>query len=117
MTQAWRPARAGHNGLRQTRDARADGSLRALQLIETVHETEPLSVVLILQCSGSAVSPEEAMEARVRWANKAGYVVLTRNVPQQFAPYNAVIRVLGTEDRRADYLATLLDTELDRDHP
>lgn len=89
------------------------GPLRALRLIETVREVGPLTIAPIEQCTGSAASDEEVMDARVRWANRAKYVVLTRDVPTQFAPYNAVIRVLGTEDRQTDYLATLLETERD----
>jgi hypothetical protein len=85
-----------------------DDPLQALLLIETVREAEPLTITLVSQCSGGAVSPEEAMAARVKWARRARYIVLTRAVPQQFAPYNAIIRVLGTEDRRVDYLATLV---------
>ena len=86
-----------------------EGPLRALVLIETVEELEPLSIKPIPEPSGSASSPEEAMAMRVQWANRIRYTILTRDVPEQFAPYNAVIRVLGTEDRRVDYLATLVD--------
>ena len=87
----------------------AAGLLRALQLIETVPEGGPWTITVVVQRSGSALSPEEAMGARVEWANRVRYQVVTRDVPKQFAPYNAVIRVLGTEDYRADYLAILFD--------
>ena len=86
-----------------------EGPLRALQLIETVGEGEPFEIHPVSQRSGSVVSADEIMTARVKWANRAQYTVLTRNVPERFAPYNAVIRVIGTEDYRVDYLAQLDD--------
>lgn len=86
-----------------------EGPLRALILIETVEEQEPFAIRPVSEPTGSASTPAEAMAARVKWANRARYTILTRDVPPQFAPYNAIIRVLGTEDRRVDYLATLMD--------
>lgn len=49
------------------------------------------------------------MRAKVQWAERAQYTILTRDVPASFAPYNAVIRISerGTEDRQRDYLAQL----------
>jgi hypothetical protein len=94
--QAWRPGTPDLDGL------------RAIELIETVDEAQPFDIVFVLQSCGSCVAPDEAMEGRVKWANKARYRVLTRNVPGKYAPYNAVIRVLGTEDLRSDYLAVLV---------
>jgi len=57
------------------------------------------------------MSAEDLMAAKVRWAERAEYIVLTRTVPAEFAPYNAIIRVseAGTEDRDRDYLAELHD--------
>lgn len=112
MTVMWQER---HNGRRGVPAVRPEGPLRAIQLIETVSEGEPSVIVPITQCSGSAVSAKEAMAARVKWANRARYVVLTRDVPERFAPYNAIIRVLDTEDFRADYLATLVDEGHDDD--
>jgi hypothetical protein len=50
---------------------------------------------------------DEMMSAKVAWANRAGYRILTRDIPSSLAPYNALIRVneKGTEDRELDYLA------------
>ncbi len=86
------------------------GPLRALQLIQTVGDSEPLAIVPIVQTLGTAVAPEDRMAAKVRWAERAQYTVLTWDVPTSFAPYNAVIRVSerGTEDRQRDYLAHLV---------
>lgn len=84
-------------------------SLRALELIETIETTTPLQISLVAQRCGSVQQPEDLMAMRVKWANTARYKVLTRDIPQQFAPYNAVIRVIGTEDLRTDYLAVLGD--------
>lgn len=85
------------------------GSLQALELIETVEIVEPLRISLVTQRLGACQSTEDLMARRVKWANTARYRVLTRSVPEQFAPYNAVIRVIGTEDLRTDYLAVLVD--------
>jgi hypothetical protein len=89
------------------------GSLRALEPIETLETVEtaaPMQISLVPeQRCGSAQQPEELMAMRVKWANTARYKVLTRNVPQQFAPYNAIIRIIGTEDFRTDYLAMFVD--------
>lgn len=97
------------------------GPLRALQLIHTLGDSEPLAIVPVIQPLGTAVPPEDRMAAKVRWAERARYTVLTRNVPASFAPYNAVIRISerGTEDRQRDYLAHLVpETEaLARDLP
>lgn len=86
------------------------GPLRALQLIETVSSMEPFTIVPIIQVQGSVLTPEERMAAKVRWAERACYTILTHDVPRSFAPYNAVIRVSerGTEDRQRDYLAHLV---------
>lgn len=97
----------GGRGRWEAREPQPDDPLQALLLIETVHDSEPLTISVVPQCTGGAVSAEDAMVARVKWACRARYIVLTRDIPEGFAPYNAVIRVLGTEDRRADYLATL----------
>lgn len=94
-----------------TRVVPPDDPLRALLLIETVSAPEPYTIAVVPQCSGTAITAEEAMAARVKWATRARYAVLTRDVPAEFAPYNAIIRVLGTEDRRTDYLATLVPPE------
>ena len=84
--------------------------LQALQLIESVGEIEPFRIVPVVHCLGTVVSPTEVMATKVKWANKAGYSVLTQSVPEEFAPYNAVIRVseTGTEDRDLDYLARII---------
>jgi hypothetical protein len=89
------------------------GPLRALQPIETVGDGEPFTIVPIPQRLGGAVSPGDSMAAKVRWAERAEYTVLTRDVPASFAPYNAVIRISesGTEDRQRDYLAHLVFEE------
>lgn len=89
----------------------ATGGLQALLPIETVGDHEPFKIVPISQCQGTVMSQDDAMTAKVKWATKAGYQVLTRNVPATFAPYNAVIRVseLGTEDKNRDYLAEITD--------
>jgi hypothetical protein len=92
-----------------------DGPLRALQLIETVRDGTPFNITPVVSRSGSVVSQEEAMAARVKWATKARYTVLSRDIPKHFAPYNAVIRIIGTEDYRADYLAVLHDGGQDND--
>lgn len=99
-----------HNG----KTAEDKGPLRALMLIESVGDIEPFDIVPVSQCRGTAVTPEEAMATRVKWAHKAGYSVLTKDVPAQFAPYNAVIRVSesGTEDLNRDYLARIIDETL-----
>jgi hypothetical protein len=54
---------------------------------------------------------EEVMAAKVKWALKAGYTILTKNVPGKFAPFNSVIRVseAGTEDQNRDYLARIAE--------
>jgi hypothetical protein len=103
---------AGARGRWGAQDPQADDLLQAVLLIETVQAMAPLTISVVPQCSGGAVSAEDAMAARVKWARRVGYIVLTRDVPVEFAPYNAIIRVLGTEDRRADYLARLLPAAL-----
>lgn len=84
--------------------------LRALQLIESVGDVQPFHIVPIMMASGSAVTPADLMATKIRWAERASYTVLTNDVPDSFAPYNAVIRVSerGTEDSRRDYLAHLV---------
>jgi hypothetical protein len=86
------------------------GELRGLTLIESITEVEPFQIVPISQRCGTVVSAEDAMVGRVKWAERAGYTVLTRDVPHAFAPYNAVIRISerGTEDTKRDYLAEIM---------
>jgi len=81
--------------------------LRSLQLIETVGDSEPFDIVPVSLRQGTAQAATEVMALKVKWAEKATYRVLTRSVPAQFAPYNAIIRIsdIGTEDFRRDYLA------------
>lgn len=83
------------------------GALKRIMLIESVGETEPHDIVPVKQCQGTAMGADESAATKVKWAQKAGYRVVTRNIPDTFAPYNAVIRVSdrGTEDRQRDYLA------------
>ena len=85
-------------------------TLQALQLIESVGDREPFQIVPVSHRYGTVMPANEVMAAKVRWALKAGYRVLTRNVPGTFAPYNAVIRVseAGTEDQKRDYLASII---------
>ncbi len=85
------------------------GGLRSLQLIETVGDSEPFHIVPVFVRQGTAQAPNEVMALKVKWAEKATYRVLTRRVPDQFAPYNAIIRIseIGTEDFRRDYLAEI----------
>jgi hypothetical protein len=85
--------------------------LRGLQLIQSVGESEPFRIVPVFPPHGAVMSPEEVMAVRIKWAEKAGYSVLTNDVPGEFAPYNAVIRVsgAGTEDKNRDYLAQISD--------
>lgn len=90
-------------------DGVPEGGLQALQAIETVRDLENLSIVPVTQYVGAAVSAKEMMLAKVKWGNRVGYDVLTRSVPRQFAPYNAIIRVRGTEDYLRDYLAHIVD--------
>ena len=87
-------------------------TLRGLQLIESVGESEPFAIVPVFPPHGAVMSPEEVMAVRIKWAEKAGYSILTKDVPGEFAPYNAVIRVssAGTEDRNRDYLAQIAET-------
>jgi hypothetical protein len=84
--------------------------LRALQLIETVGGSQPFRIVPIVQEQGTAMTPADRMAAKVRWAERAEYTVLTPDIPASFAPYNAVIRISerGTEDTQRDYLALLV---------
>lgn len=92
----------GHNGVT---------ALRALQLIKSVGDAEPYQIAPITQHQGSIRAATDVMAAKVRWADKAGYAVLTRTVPQSFAPFNAIIRVseIGTEDQDRDYLAQFVE--------
>ncbi len=89
----------------------APNGLQAMLQIESVGESEPFRIVPISQCQGTVMSVDDAMAGKVKWATKAGYRVLTRNVPASFAPYNAIIRIsrLGTEDNNRDYLAVIVD--------
>lgn len=86
------------------------GPLRALQLIESVGESAPYRIVPVMQQQGSAMSPNDRMAAKVRWAERATYAILSSDVPAAFAPYNTVIRVSerGTEDTQRDYLAHMV---------
>lgn len=86
-------------------------TLNALQPIQSVGDDEPFPIVPVSVSQGSVMPPEDVMAAKVRWAIRAGYSVLTTHVPPRFAPYNAVIRVSerGTEDRDRDYLAQIVD--------
>jgi hypothetical protein len=86
------------------------GPLRALQLIETVTGGAPFTIVPIVQVLGAVLTPDERMAAKVRWAERAQYTILSRGIPASFAPYNAIIRISerGTEDRQRDYLAHLV---------
>lgn len=89
------------------------GELRSVQCIETVSEDEPFAIVPIVQAVGTVVTPDDRMAAKVRWVERAGYTVLTLDVPVSFAPYNAVIRISerGTEDQQRDYLAYFLSQQ------
>lgn len=85
--------------------------LRGLQLIKSVGDSQPFRIEPLFPPHGAVMSQEEVMAVRIKWAEKAGYSVLTNNVPGEFAPYNAVIRVsgAGTEDKNRDYLAQISD--------
>lgn len=87
----------------------ANEPLRKLLLIESIGTSAPFAIVPVKQCEGTAMPPQELADAKVQWARRAGYTVITRDVPEMFAPYNAVIRVSdrGTEDLQRDYLAEL----------
>lgn len=87
----------------------ASGVLVALQAVESISKEKPLRIVLLSHQQGTAMSAEDFMAAKVRWAERAGYAVLSWQVPETFAPYNAIIRVSesGTEDRDRDYLAVI----------
>jgi hypothetical protein len=84
-------------------------NLQSLVLIETADESG--QIVPIRQITGSASTDGEVMARKIQWANKAGFSVVTHDVPSTFAPFNAVIRISesGTEDRKRDYLAELSD--------
>jgi hypothetical protein len=86
-------------------------TLRGLQLIKSVGDSEPFRIVPLFPPHGAVMSPEEVMAVRIKWAEKAGYSVLTKDVPGEFSPYNAVIRVsgTGTEDKNRDYLAHIAE--------
>jgi hypothetical protein len=90
-------------------DGVPEGGLQALQAIETVRDLENLDIVPVTRHAGGAVSAKEMMVAKVKWGNRVGYDVLTRTVPREFAPYNAIIRMRGTEDYLRDYLAYIVD--------
>jgi hypothetical protein len=84
-----------------------DDTLLGLIQIEPVGDSPPFRIVLVAHQHGAIMSAEELMAAKVMWAARAGYCVLTQTVPTEFLPYNTVIRVSenGTEDRNRDYLA------------
>ncbi|GAC1474481.1 MAG: hypothetical protein PVSMB7_29560 [Chloroflexota bacterium] len=92
-------------------DTRGEGAdpLRKLHPIQTLKGPEPVTIVPITLNEGTAMPAEEAMALKVQWAVRAGYSILTRDIPAHFAPYNAVIRVHAgsTEDKLLDYLAVL----------
>ncbi len=92
-----------------SRESAGTAGLRSLQLIETVGDSEPFVIVPVSLRQGTAQAATEVMALKVKWAEKATYRVLTRSVPAQFAPYNAIIRIsdIGTEDFRRDYLAEI----------
>jgi hypothetical protein len=87
------------------------GTLQAIHLIESVGNGEPYNIVLVSHRCGTVMPAEEVMAAKVKWALKAGYTILTKNVPGKFAPFNSVIRVseAGTEDQNRDYLARIAE--------
>lgn len=110
---SYRPLPAGRRGGPPV----PTGPLRALQPIETVGHGEPFTIVPVIEALGDVVTPADRMAAKVRWAERAQYAILTRTVPASFSPYNAIIRIneRGTEDTRRDYLAHLVyeaETEL-----
>lgn len=84
-----------------------DLTIHALQLIESVGDSEPFRIVPVSQAHGKVMTADEVMTAKIRWVQKAGYRVVTKNIPQEFWPFNAVIRIhaSGTEDQLRDYLA------------
>jgi hypothetical protein len=85
--------------------------LTSLKQINTVSTLSPLRIEFTAHARGVASTDDELMARKVLWAHKAGFDVLTTDVPASFAPFNAVIRIshLGTEDFNRDYLAVLLD--------
>jgi len=85
--------------------------LKSLQPIKTVETLSPLTIVPAPLSHGLVSTDDELMVKKVEWANRAGFEVLTRDVPASFAPFNAVIRISerGTEDADRDYLAVLDD--------
>ena len=95
--------------LRRSEPLPPSPGLQSLKLIENIGDSEPYRIIPVVQCQGGAASEEDVMAARVKWANKALFHVLTRDVPPEFAPYNAIIRIRYTEDRRTDYLALIYD--------
>lgn len=91
--------------------ATGETALRGLMLIHSVGTREPFNIRPLAQCRGGALGDEEMMVAKIQWATRAGYQVVTRNVPREHAPYNAIIRISsrGTEDQNRDYLAQMID--------
>jgi hypothetical protein len=90
------------------------GTLVALRQIQPLGDRSPFRIVPVLHYQSTAMPAEDVMAAKVRWAAKAGYSVLTQSVPSEFHPYNALIRVdeRGTEDHNLDYLARFIgDTQ------
>jgi hypothetical protein len=86
------------------------GTLLAVRQIQSVGDSLPLRIVPLSHREGTAMTAAELMEVRVKWAAKAGYSVLSWDVPSEFFPYNAVIRVdeRNTEDQNLDYLARIV---------
>jgi hypothetical protein len=90
------------------------GTLVALRQIRSLGSVAPFSIIPVQQRHSTVMPAEDVMAAKVRWAAKAGYRVLSQNVPHEFLPFNAVIRVdeRGTEDHDLDYLARFVaDTQ------
>jgi hypothetical protein len=85
--------------------------LKSLRPIKTVETLSPLTIIPAPLSRGLASTDDELMDRKVDWAIRAGFGVLTRDVPASFAPFNAVIRISarGTEDADRDYLAVLDD--------
>lgn len=106
-------SRSSHSDAKKGVSPPQAGPLRALRLIESVGDVTPFSIVPVDMAEGAAMAPADRMAAKVRWAERATYAVLTQDVPADFAPYNSVIRVSerGTEDMRRDYLAQLVFDE------
>lgn len=93
----------------RNKDVTEPGALVALKPIESIDVNQPFTITPSLVRYGSVQTSTELMASRVLWAQRATYEVLTREVPPEFAPYNAIIRISerGTEDQNRDYLAQI----------